>query len=106
MTEFEDIRKIATEADNRSKNNEQRLDRLEGLTTEIRTMSETLIKLTMQMQHTNETVQEIKDKVCQLEAKPGKLWNASAKAILTAVMTAVGAALAGGIFYMLAHFAK
>lgn len=101
--EENEIVKIATEANNRSKSNERRLDRVEGLVSEIRAVSETLIKLTMEMKHTNETVQEIKDKVCKLEAKPGRLWNESVKAILTAVMAAVGAALAGGIFYILAH---
>ena len=56
---------------------------------EIRTMSETLVTLTTEIKHTNANVTELKQKVEIIEDQP--------KARLNQIITAIIAALAGGM---------
>lgn len=56
---------------------------------EIRTMSETLVTLTTEIKHTNTNVTELKQKVETIEDQP--------KARLNQIITAIIAALAGGM---------
>ncbi len=56
---------------------------------EIRTMSETLVTLTTEIKHTNANVTELKQKVETIEDQP--------KARLNQIITAIIAALAGGM---------
>ena len=82
-----------TEIEQRSKSNSHRLDKLEPIISEIHTMSKTMVQLVGEVKHTNENVSEIKDKVGVLESKP----SARMEQIKTAIISAIAAALIGGI---------
>ena len=93
--------KRLTEAEQRSKSNSHRLDKLEPIVEEIHNMSETLVEMTVEMRHTNQNVKDIKEKVDVLEQEPAKKWKDSTKAIFNAFLGAMGTALAGGVLYLL-----
>ena len=93
--------KRLTETEQRSKSNTHRLDKLEPIVEEIHNMSETLVEMTVEMRHTNQNVKEIKQKVETIEQEPVKKWKDSTKAIFNAFLGAIGAALAGGVLYLL-----
>lgn len=88
-----DIEHRLTENEQRSKSNTHRIDKLEPIVNEIHTMSETMVRLVGEVQHTNENVSEIKEKVDVLESKP----SARMEQIKTAIITAIAAALIGGV---------
>ena len=88
-----DIEHRLTENEQRSKSNTHRLDKLEPIVNEIHTMSETMVRLVSEVQHTNENVTEIKDKVEVLESKP----SARMDQIKTAIITAIASGLIGGL---------
>lgn len=52
-----------TEVESRSKSNTHRIDKLESVTEEIHTMSNTMIQLVEEVKHTNETVSSLDQKV-------------------------------------------
>lgn len=52
-----------TEVESRSKSNTHRIDKLERVTEEIHTMSNTMIQLVEEVKHTNETVSSLDQKV-------------------------------------------
>lgn len=80
----------------RAKSNTHRLEKLEPIVNEIHTMSETMVRLVSEVQHTNENVSEIKDKVDILESKPSARMEQIKTAVITAVITAVVSGLIGG----------
>lgn len=80
----------------RAKSNTHRLEKLEPIVNEIHTMSETMVRLVSEVQHTNENVSEIKDKVDILESKPSARMEQIKTAVITAVITAVASGLIGG----------
>lgn len=80
----------------RAKSNTHRLEKLEPIVNEIHTMSETMVRLVSEVQHTNENVSEIKDKVEILESKPSARMEQIKTAVITAVITAVASGLIGG----------
>ena len=41
-----------------------------------------------------------------LKAEPAKRWKDSTKALFTAALGAIGAAMAGGVIYLIAQFMK
>lgn len=88
-----DIEHRLTQNEQRSKSNTHRLDKLEPVVNEIHTMSETMVRLVSEVQHTNENVSEIKEKVEVLEGKP----SARMEQIKTAIITAIASALIGGL---------
>lgn len=88
-----DIEHRLTQNEQRSKSNTHRLDKLEPVVNEIHTMSETMVRLVGEVQHTNENVSEIKEKVEVLEGKP----SARMEQIKTAIITAIASALIGGL---------
>ena len=88
-----DIEHRLTENEQRAKSNTHRIDKLEPIVNEIHTMSETMVRLVSEVQHTNENVSEIKEKVEVLEGKP----SARMEQIKTAIITAIAAALIGGV---------
>lgn len=96
-----DIEHRLTENEQRSKSNTYRLNKLEPIVNEIHTMSETMVRLVSEVQHTNENVAEIKDKVETMEQEPAKRWKESTKAIFNAFLGAIGTAIAGGLIYIL-----
>ena len=93
--------KRLTEVEQRAKSNTHRVEKLEPIVEEIHKMSETLVEMTSEMKHTNRNVEEIKDKVDLMEQEPGKRWKESTRAIFNAFLGAIGAAIAGGIIYIL-----
>lgn len=92
-----------TRTEERSKSNTHRLDKLEPIVEEIHNMSETLVEITSEMKHTNSTVNSINEKVEKLEQEPGDRWKNSTRAVLNAILGAIGAAIAAGIFWAIAQ---
>ena len=90
-----------TEVEQRAKSNSHRLQELEPVVKEIHNMSETLVEMTAEMKHTNRNVEEIKDKVENMEQEPARQWKDSKKAMLNAFLGAIVTALAGGLIYLL-----
>lgn len=88
-----DIEHRLTENEQRSKSNTHRLDKLEPIVNEIHTMSETMVRLVSEVQHTNENVAEIKDKVEVIENKP----SARMEQIKTAIIAAIASGLISGL---------
>lgn len=78
----------------RAKSNTHRIDRLEPLVKEIHTMNKTMVQLVGEVQHTNENLAELKDKVDVLEAKP----SIRIEQIKSAIIAAIASALIGGFF--------
>lgn len=93
--------KRLTEVEQRAKSNTHRLEKLEPIVEEIHNMSETLVEMTSEMKHTNRNVEEIKDKVEIMEQEPAKKWKDSTRALFNAFLGAIGAAVAGGLIYLL-----
>ena len=56
-----------TEVESRSKSNTHRIDKLERVTEEIHTMSNTMIQLVEEVKHTNETVSSLDQKVEKMD---------------------------------------
>ena len=98
--EMEHERRL-TEVEQRTKSNTHRLDKLEPIVEEIHSMSETLVEMTNDLKHTNQNVEEIKEKVETLEKEPANKWKDSTRAILHAILGGIGTAIAGGLIYLL-----
>lgn len=90
-----------TEVEQRAKSNTHRLQELEPVVKEIHNMSETLVEMTAEMKHTNRNVEEIKDKVENMEQEPARRWKESTKTLFSAFIGAIGTALASGLIYLL-----
>lgn len=88
-----DIEHRLTQNEQRAKSNTHRIDKLEPIVNEIHTMSETMVRLVGEVQHTNENVSEIKEKVEVLESKP----SARMEQIKTAIIAAIASAIIGGV---------
>ena len=98
--------KRLTAVEERSKSNGHRLDRLEPIVEEIHVMSETLVEMSTEMKHTNQNVEDIKEKVDTIEREPAKRWKDSQKALFNAFLGAIGTAAAGGVIYLLSTIMK
>ncbi len=92
-----------TEMDQRSKSNQHRLDKLEPIVGEIRTMSETMVRLVEEVRHTNENVNCLNTKVDRMDSRVDEMEKAPAvewkstkkKAVDTAIGVIVGFVMAG-----------
>jgi predicted nuclease with TOPRIM domain len=73
--EFE--RLVKTEE--RSKSNSHRLDRLEHIADEIHSLTISIAKLVQGVNHTNETVSGLDEKVDHIDRRVGEMENASVK---------------------------
>lgn len=93
--------KRLTEVEQRSKSNTHRLDKLEPIVNEIHTISRTMVEMTTELKHTNNTIEKMSEKVENLEQEPAKRWKDSTKAIFNAFLGALGSAIAAGIIYLL-----
>ncbi len=93
--------KRLTEVEQRSKSNTHRLDKLEPIVNEIHTISRTMVEMTTELKHTNNTIEKMSEKVESLENEPAKRWKDSTKAIFNAFLGALGSAIAAGIIYLL-----
>lgn len=84
-----------TEVCDRSKSNEQRLDKVEAKQTVLEKLATSVEVLATRQENVESDVKEIKSSVKALEIKPAKRWEAIVeKAILTAIATLVGFILA------------
>lgn len=91
----EEIIKVLTEVDQRSKSNTHRLDKLEKSTEAINRMAISIEKMATKQDAMNESVHTLTSKVEALEAEPAKRWKfVVEKAIYFVVAAVVGFALA------------
>lgn len=92
-----------TEMEQRSKSNTRRIDKLEEITTEIHSMSNSMSILCEQMKTTSDNISRLTEKVDILEQEPAKRWKDSWKALFNAFLGAIGTAVAGGILYLISQ---
>lgn len=76
---------------------QHQIDDVKEVTKEIKTMSETLIVLTEELKHTNDTLRFHEGRINSLELTPKTRWNTVVNAALTAIVS-------GAVGYALAHF--
>ncbi len=95
--------KRLTSVEERAKSNTHRIDKIEPVVEEIHNMSAALLEMTSELKHTNKNVQEIKEKVEEIEQEPAKRWKNSGNALFNAFLGAIGTALAGGVIYLLTN---
>ena len=99
--EMQEYAERLARTEERAKSNTHRLDKLEPVVDEIHKMSNTLVVLTTEIQHTNQTVNRISDKVEQIEQEPAKRWKDSTKALFNALLGAIGTATATGLIWLI-----
>lgn len=92
---MEDERIVALEE--RAKSNSHRLDQVEKGLLELRELTTTVATMATELKHTNQQVEEIRDDVKSLTAKPGKRWDTVIDIIIGAVVAAVIGMLSGGL---------
>ena len=68
MQDFEVLERL-TKAEERTKSNTHRLDKLEPIVNEIHTMSNTMVQLVEEVKHTNETVSSLDEKVERMDSR-------------------------------------
>lgn len=95
-----------TEVEARAKSNTHRIDKLERVTEEIHTMSNTMIQLVEEVKHTNETVSSLDQKVEKMDSRvddmesaPGKEWSNAKRALVSAVTGGIVTFLITGLLY-------
>ena len=95
-----------TEVEARAKSNTHRIDKLEKVTEEIHTMSNTMIQLVEEVKHTNETVSSLDQKVEKMDSRvddmeraPGKEWSNAKRTVFNTVVGAVIGFLIAGLMY-------
>lgn len=95
-----------TEVEARSKSNTHRIDKLEKVTEEIHTMSNTMIQLVEEVKHTNETVSSLDQKVEKMDGRvddmeraPGKEWSNAKRTVFNTVVGAVIGFLIAGLMW-------
>jgi len=95
-----------TEVESRSKSNTHRIDKLERVTEEIHTMSNTMIQLVEEVKHTNETVSSLDQKVEKMDGRvddmeraPGKEWSNAKRTVFNTVVGAVIGFLIAGLMW-------
>lgn len=100
MNEIE-IAERLTKVEERAKSNTHQIDELKPVVNEIHTMSKTMVQLVGEVQHTNENVVELKEKVETLENEPAERWNSMRRTIFTTVVSTVAGALVGAILTLI-----
>ena len=83
--------RILTEADQRSRSNTHRLDRLEAATEALNKLAVSVEVMGTNLSNMDKTIQKLDKKMEEQEAKPGKRWEELAKTVINIV---VGALLA------------
>lgn len=86
-----------TEVEYRSKSNTKRLDKLEEVTNEIHTMSNTMVKLVEQTKDTKESVNKLQEKVEAIEKEPAENYKQLKKTVWTSILTGVLGAIVGAL---------
>ena len=86
---MEETQLILERHEHQLKTLEQDISNLKTVQAEIRTMNETLVKLTTELKHTNEHLARHEQKIDAIDNQP--------KILVQQVVTAIVAALAGGL---------
>lgn len=90
-----DIENRLTKVEERAKSNTHQIEDLKEITSEIRSLATSVVKLTEQMKSSNDTMAEIKQDVKAMQKQPQKLIMSMETAGLTAIISAVvGAVMA------------
>ena len=99
-----------TEAEQRTKSNTHRLDKLEPIVEEIHTMSKTMVQLVEEVKHTNETVGSLDEKVDRMDSRVDEMERAPAEdarkyknTAITAIISTVAGAFATGLLMIVAQ---
>ena len=110
MDEAEMIERL-TKAEERSKSNTHRLDKLEPIVGELHTLSQTMVKLVEEVWHTNESLDSLEEKVGQMDSRVGEMERAPAdeakeykRTLITAIVSTLGGAIATGIVVLIAQY--
>ena len=110
MQDFEMLERL-TKAEERSKSNTHRLDKLEPVINEIHTMSKTLLQLVEEMKHTNEAVASLDEKVERMDSRVDTMERAPAddmrayrRTAVTSIVSAVAGAMATGVLVLVANY--
>ena len=85
----DEIIRVLVEADQRSRSNVHRLDRLEKQTEAIHRMAISIERMATKQDDMNETMHSLTGKVEALEAEPGKKWKAVTEKVFLGVVAAV-----------------
>lgn len=107
MDEIEAERRM-TQVEDRAKSNTHRLDKLEPIVEEIHTMSKTMVQLVEEVKHTNDTVQDLDEKIDRMDGRVDVMERAPAEDLkiykrvgVTAIISTIAGALATGLVTML-----
>lgn len=110
MQDFELLERL-TKAEERTKNNTQRLDKLEPIVNEIHTMSNTMVQLVEEIKHTNEAVSSLDEKVERMDSRvdvmersPADDMRAYRRTAVTAMISTIAGALATGLLVWMANY--
>lgn len=88
-----DIVKQLAALDQRGRSNTHRLDALERLAAEIHEQGKNIALMVAEMQHTNEHIDALGERVSGLEKRPGALWDKFIGGVVGAVATGLVAAV-------------
>ena len=110
MQEMEFMERL-TKAEERSKSNTHRLDKLEPIINEIHTMANTMVQLVEEVKHTNETVSSLDEKVERMDSRvdvmeraPADELKAYRRTAATTIISTLAGALAAGLLVMAANY--
>ena len=92
-----DIEHRLTATEDREKSNTRRIEALEKLAEIIHENSMTMVRLVEQIKATNESVQELKTKVDNIEREPAENYKHLKKTIWTSAITAILGAVMGAL---------
>lgn len=110
MQEIEIMERL-TKTEERSKSNTHRLEKLEKVTDEIHTMSNTMVQLVEEVKHTNEAVRSLDGKmervdsrVDAMEKSPADDIRAYRRTAATAIISTIAGAAAIGAISMAVNY--
>ena len=95
-------RRIEAENDRQNK----RIEILEEMTRQISDLTISVEKMAMGIEAMVEEQKQQGERLEILEKEPGKKWKDSTRALLNAVLGALGAGVAGGVIYLLSLVMK
>lgn len=90
-----------TKVEERAKSNTHQINELKPVINEIHTLSKTMVLLVEQVKGTNDSVNDLKEKVESIEKEPATRWKDSTRSLFNAFLGAIGTAVAGGVIYLL-----
>lgn len=94
--------KRLTEVEQRAKSNSHRIGKLEGITEEIHELNKTMVLLCERMKTTSDNVEELSQKMDEIEKEPSEIQKSFKKEFVKALATSLGSAVFAGIIYFIA----